>query len=103
MRIACPFCGERDSGEFTYRGDADPARPEAAPLDPEVDGTAEIAAFHDYVYLRDNPAGPMREHWYHGGGCRSWLVVTRDTRSHAVLAVEPAAGAGAQPAAKVRA
>ena len=46
-----------------------------------------MQAFHDYVYLRDNPAGPHRELWYHGSGCRAWLVVTRDTRTHAILAV----------------
>ena len=45
---------------------------------------------HDYVYLRDNPAGTIRELWYHASGCRSWLVVTRDTRTHAIESVEPA-------------
>ncbi len=38
----------------------------------------------DYVYLRDNPAGAHRELWYHGAGCRSWLVVARDTRTHQI-------------------
>jgi len=32
--------------------------------------------------LRDNPSGLHQEYWYHGGGCRSWLVVTRNTRTH---------------------
>ena len=77
MRIPCPFCGSRDAHEFAYLGDAtvarpDPAQPEAATL------------FHDYVYLRDNPAGSHRELWYHASGCRQWLEVTRDTRSHAI-------------------
>jgi methylglutamate dehydrogenase subunit B len=44
----------------------------------------------DYVYQRDNPAGRHSELWYHGSGCHGWLVVTRDTRSHAIEAVEPA-------------
>ncbi len=35
--------------------------------------------FHDYGYLRDNPAGWHRELWFHEGGDRSWLVVTRNT------------------------
>jgi hypothetical protein len=26
--------------------------------------------WHDYVYLRDNPAGPHRELWQHVSGCR---------------------------------
>jgi sarcosine oxidase subunit delta len=26
-----------------------------------------------------------QELWYHGGGCRSWLVVTRHTRTHDII------------------
>jgi heterotetrameric sarcosine oxidase delta subunit len=84
MRIPCPYCGERDAHEFTYLGDAG-LRARPAP-----DASAE--AWHAYVYLRANPAGPQRELWYHGSGCRSWLEVTRDTVSHAVLAVKLAGG-----------
>ncbi len=79
MRIPCPFCGERDLSEFAYLGAADIARP-----DPSVPGALE--KFVDAVYLRDNPAGPLAELWYHGSGCRSWLRVTRNTRSHEILA-----------------
>ena len=77
MRIQCPFCGERDGGEFTYRGDASPVRPAAE---------ASEAAFFDYAYLRGNNAGDMLEHWYHGQGCRNWLVVKRNTRTHVISA-----------------
>ena len=73
MRIPCPFCGERDSAEFVYRGDASPVRPAAEEGE---------AAFAEYVYLRRNPVGEIQEHWYHAQGCRNWLVVTRDTRTH---------------------
>lgn len=73
MRIPCPFCGDRDASEFVYRGDASPARPSS----PD--------AFFDYVYLRDNPAGRLSEHWYHAQGCRNWLVVERDTVSHEIF------------------
>ena len=71
MRIPCPYCGERDAAEFSYLGDAScaPGRPRPA-----------SRRLSDYVYLRDNPAGPHRDLWYHGAGCRAWLVVTRDTR-----------------------
>ena len=86
MRIVCPFCGERELGEFTYLGDAKPQRPAA---------DAGEDAVYDYVYLRDNIAGVMSEYWYHGGGCRAWLKVTRNTLTHEISAVEPAAGAGA--------
>lgn len=82
MRITCPYCGARDAQEFSYLGAADPVRPDGM--------AATEAAMADYVYLRDNPAGPHRELWYHGAGCRSWLVVTRDTRTHEIFAVEPA-------------
>ena len=44
----------------------------------------------DYVYLRDNLAGAHRELWHHVHGCRSWLVVTRNTRDHAIADAEPA-------------
>jgi sarcosine oxidase subunit delta len=95
MRIACPFCGERESGEFTYLGDAKPKRPAMVAREAAPDATAEEAAFYDYVYLRDNVAGQMSEYWYHGGGCRSWLVVERNTLSHEISAVRAAPGAGA--------
>ena len=83
MRIACPYCGSRDAREFLYHGAADPVRPDASAPD-------ALARFTDYVYLRDNPAGPHRELWQHVAGCRAWLVVTRDVRTHAILQVEPA-------------
>ena len=75
MRITCPLCGERDQGEFTCRG---AALPRPAPDAPD-------AAWDAYLHLRDNPAGPSREYWHHAAGCGAWLVVTRDTASHAVL------------------
>jgi methylglutamate dehydrogenase subunit B len=80
MRIPCPFCGSRDAAEFSYLGDATPKRPDTASADTSIDD-----ALFDYVYLRDNPAGPLREYWYHGAGCHSWIVVERDTRNHAIL------------------
>lgn len=86
MRIPCPYCGERSNDEFWVRGDASPYRGSTS-----VAGEAEAA---DRVYFRDNRAGSHAELWYHQGGCRQWLVVTRDTRSHAIVAVAPA---GARP------
>ncbi len=82
MRIPCPYCGERDRREFTVLGDADPVRPEGADTD--------AAAMFDYVYQRTNPAGLLREYWYHGAGCHAWLVVERDTRTHAIANVKTA-------------
>jgi methylglutamate dehydrogenase subunit B len=81
VRIACPFCGERGNEEFVYYGDATVVRPDPRAAD-------ATAAFADYVYLRDNFRGVHRELWYHGVGCRGWLVVTRDTLSHEIEHVE---------------
>lgn len=87
MRLTCPYCGERDIREFTYLGDA--------ALCERPDDPTDLAAFHDYVHLRDNPAGPHRELWQHSAGCRAWLVVTRETVSHRVFSVTPAREEGA--------
>jgi methylglutamate dehydrogenase subunit B len=84
MRIPCPLCGAREHGEFTYLGDA------SLMARPDPDGEDVAAVFHEYVHLRENPAGMHRELWYHDSGCRSWLVVTRDTTNHVIHAVERA-------------
>ena len=77
MRLSCPLCGARDIREFSYTGSADMLnRPDEA---------AGAEVWDAYLHLRDNPAGPTRELWYHMSGCTSWLVVERDTVSHAVL------------------
>jgi sarcosine oxidase subunit delta len=34
--------------------------------------------------------GAHSELWYHAAGCHAWLVVTRDLRSHEILAVQAA-------------
>ena len=91
MRIGCIGCGERGIEEFAYLGDAGPVRPEPLGADgvaPPND--AAMKRWTDYVYLRLNPAGAHRELWQHVGGCRAWLVVTRNTITHAILSVEAA-------------
>ena len=82
MLIPHPLLGLRDSSEFTYLGDAT--------LLDRPDGMAPDAAarFHEYVHLRDNPAGIHRELWFHEQGDRSWLVVTRNTLTHEILGAE---------------
>lgn len=75
LRIPCPFCGPRDQTEFTYEGDASVVYP---PLD------ASTEAWFEAVYLRENPRGPVRELWHHLHGCRAFLVVERDTLTHAI-------------------
>lgn len=82
MIINHPLLGPRDAAEFVYLGDAS--------LINRPDGTNESAAeqFYEYLYLRDNIAGVMRELWYHEQGDRSWLVVTRNTLTHEISKVE---------------
>ena len=78
LLIDCPYCGPRVQAEFTYGG-ADVARPSPdAPSD----------AWFAYVYLRDNPKGLHDELWQHSAGCRAWLRVRRDTRTHDIVTVE---------------
>ncbi|MGX0875751.1 heterotetrameric sarcosine oxidase delta subunit [Roseovarius sp. MBR-154] len=82
MIINHPLLGPRDAAEFVYLGDA-------ALIDrPDWQAESAAEAFHAYGYLRDNPAGAHQELWYHEQGDRSWLVVTRDTVSHEITAVE---------------
>ncbi|MDG2067166.1 MAG: sarcosine oxidase subunit delta [Paracoccaceae bacterium] len=82
MIINHPLLGPRDAQEFTYLGDAS--------LIDRPDWQADDAAeqFYNYQYLRNNPAGEHRELWFHEGGDRSWLVVTRNTVTHEISNVE---------------
>jgi sarcosine oxidase delta subunit len=67
MRIECPLCGARDRREFYYAGHA------GALERPDPEASAEV--WDDYLHNRDN-----------------WLVVHRDTVTHAVLAARLAKG-----------
>lgn len=84
MRITCPLCGERDRREFYYQG--------AATLLHRPAPDAEAAVWDDYLHNRDNPAGKTQDLWYHEYGCGSWLKVTRNTVTHAVLGAELVGG-----------
>lgn len=82
MLINHPLLGPRDAAEFVYLGDASLLnRPNASAAD-------ALQQFHDYLHLRNNPAGLHRELWYHEQGDRSWLVVTRNTLTHEITSVE---------------
>jgi methylglutamate dehydrogenase subunit B len=80
MRIPCPYCGLRDSAEFVTIGEASVRRP-------NPDAADAAAQFFAYAYLRDNLAGLGEELWYHAQGCRSWLKIVRDTRTHQIESV----------------
>jgi heterotetrameric sarcosine oxidase delta subunit len=72
MIITCPACGARDKREFTWVG---------IPL-PRPDRHAAPEVWDDYIHLRDNPAGPSREYWYHDP-CGAMILGERDTVTHA--------------------
>lgn len=82
MMINHPLLGLRDASEFVVLGDAS--------LINRPDWQSENAGekFHEYLYLRDNPAGSHCELWYHEQGDRSWLIVTRNTLTHEITEVE---------------
>jgi sarcosine oxidase subunit delta len=84
MRVRCPLCGERDRREFTYQGHA------VALKRPEGGATAE--AWDDYLHLRDNPAGPTKDLWYHDP-CQAWVIVHRNTVTHEIAKTELASEA----------
>ncbi|MDX2238710.1 MAG: sarcosine oxidase subunit delta [Hyphomonadaceae bacterium] len=67
--IPCPHCGPRTEIEFVF-------------------GRAlEAAHAHDdpaAMMRRANPAGWTAEVWRHIHGCGAWIVVERNTATHAV-------------------
>ena len=82
LRLTCPFCGERNHDEFTYLEDATPK--------PKFDN-ARMSDWLDAIYWRVNPKGKHQELWHHVGGCRMILRVERDTVTHEIFKIEPAA------------
>jgi len=75
--IPCPYCGPRNSNEFTYAGETKP-RPEVT----GVDGTQ----WREYLFLKQNPAGWTTENWFHASGCRKFFVAERHTVTNEVRA-----------------
>jgi sarcosine oxidase subunit delta len=87
LRIRCPWCGLRDEVEFRWGGEVPVARP--APPDEASD-----AAWGEYLFLRNNPKGWVRERWLHALGCRQWLIAERDTVTHEIRSSSPVPRAG---------
>jgi heterotetrameric sarcosine oxidase delta subunit len=75
LLIPCPYCGPRAETEFAF-GRALEGAPHRE----------ELAV----ALTRTNPVGVSRELWQHVSGCRAWLVIERDTLSHAIHAVRAA-------------
>jgi heterotetrameric sarcosine oxidase delta subunit len=87
LLIPCPWCGARDEAEFRCGGEAHIARPK----DPDALSDAEWA---DYLFMRANPKGPLRERWVHSLGCRRWFNLVRDTVTHEILGAYKVGEAG---------
>ncbi|HEX8447247.1 MAG TPA: sarcosine oxidase subunit delta [Sphingomonas sp.] len=75
MQIVCPFCGPRAQAEFAYERTLDSIVTLAM--------SAEDAVAR--LYARANPRGEDDELWRHGFGCRQWIVLSRDRRTHRIL------------------
>ena len=95
--LPCPNCGPRPVDEYAYSGEVT-RRPTGEPT---------LRDLAEYVYFRDNVAGPQQEWWQHRVGCGEWFLAERDTRTNEVLGVslpKPAGGdeaglAGPDPSA----
>src|SRR5918992_700347 len=92
--LPCPYCGPRPVDEYAHFGEVT-RRPAAT-----ENGRPSLRELTDYVYFRDNVAGPQREWWQHRMGCGEWILAERDTRTNEVLQVslpEPAGGGSPGP------
>ena len=79
--LHCPLNGPRNIQEFAYGGEV-----AFAPDGPE--GTD--AEWADYVFLKDNLAGVVREWWMHIPS-GYWFIAERDTVRDEFLRTYPAA------------
>lgn len=77
--IICPYCGPRNSDEFTYQGEVPPR--------PDVNG-ADPAEWRRYLYMKSNLAGWVSERWFHVSGCRRFLMIERNTVTNEIRDVE---------------
>ena len=84
--FTCPFCGPRPETEFHFAGDYGNLRPE---------GFTEVSAetWSRYLFTHANRRGEVREIWKHLT-CMEVFAMTRDSVSHAVLAVDALVGEG---------
>ena len=77
--IECPFCGPRNSSEFSFSGLVKP-RPEGDPSQAE---------WRKYLYEQDNFAGFARERWFHVNGCRTFIDMVRHSVTNEIRSIDP--------------
>lgn len=75
MLVDCPHCGKRAQAEFVYERTLDSIVTLDMPADEAV----------ARLYARANPAGLDDELWRHSYGCRQWIVLRRDRRTHEIV------------------
>ena len=76
--IICPNCGPRNSDEFTYQGERKP-RPDVS--------AADAGEWRRYLYMKSNQSGWVTERWFHGSGCRRFLLVERHMETNEIRSV----------------
>jgi len=76
--IICPNCGPRNSDEFTYQGERR-SRPDVS--------SADAGEWRRYLYMKVNQTGWIRERWFHGSGCRRFLMLERHMESNEIRSV----------------
>jgi sarcosine oxidase, subunit delta len=77
LQIPCPWCGVRDEPEFRWGGEIPLVRP--GPPEQVTD-----RQWGEYLFVRNNPKGFVRERWHHALGCRQWFVAVRSTVTHEI-------------------
>jgi sarcosine oxidase subunit delta len=77
--MPCPLNGPRNISEFICGGEVR--------LEPDAQ-TCSDAEWAGYVFLRDNPAGLVREWWMHVPTAY-WFIAERDTRTDEIIRTYP--------------
>lgn len=83
LQLQCPWCGPRDELEFSCGGER------ATRPDPALASDGEWA---QWLHVRGNARGWIREHWVHSRGCGQWFVAVRHTVSNVIASTTPAGG-----------
>ncbi len=73
LLVPCPNCGPREVEELRNAGETT-TRPREAPT---------LRELNEYVYFRDNAAGPHREWWF-CRVCEDWFLADWDTVTNEV-------------------
>ena len=77
--MPCPLNGPRNISEFICGGEVI--------VEPDPD-SASPGDWADYLFMRDNPAGLVREWWFHVP-TSFWFIAERDTTTDEVLRTYP--------------